>query len=99
LIAWAKARLTNSWMLDVQYLAAMAHSGWAALIVLSAARFLDLKLTAGVSGGLVAFAAVKEFVYDANFEVPRQTSKDDWEDFLGYLAGIALAWAVIGLSG
>lgn len=44
-----------------------------------------------VCGVLLAAAGAKEFWFDAKYEVPRQTFLDNAEDFLGYLAGVALA--------
>jgi hypothetical protein len=96
---WQKiqALLTNSWMNSVQYLAAMAHIGWAALIVLSVAMFSDQSYvwTGIFSGVLIVLAACKEFLYDANYELPKQTSADNWEDFFGYVGGTALAWILL----
>ena len=40
---------------------------------------------------IVALAAVKEFWFDANYEVPKQTNFDNWTDFAGYLFGVCLA--------
>jgi uncharacterized membrane protein YedE/YeeE len=45
------------------------------------------------AGGVVA-AALKEYWYDATYELPKQTFKDNTEDFLGYCAGMAVGWAV-----
>lgn len=97
---WLAKYLTNEWMNETSFLAPMAHIGWAALIVLSVALLTstNLKICAVVSAGLVVFAGLKEYVYDANFELPKQTFKDNTEDFVGYLGGLLLAWAVIGLQ-
>ena len=94
---WFKIKLTNSWMNSVIYLAAMAHVGWAALLLLSV-HILSARSTradAWASGALLVFAVMKEFVYDANFEIPKQSFKDNAEDFLGYLGGVVLGWAII----
>ncbi len=92
-----KALLTNTWMNSVTYLAAMAHIGWAALILVSVAFVSNTSLAtcAYASVGLVVFAAIKEYGYDANFELPKQTWKDNTQDFAGYVGGVALAWGVI----
>lgn len=92
-----RALLTNSWMNSVTYLAAMAHIGWAALIVLATAVLSNVHIAtcAYVSGGMIVFGLVKEYVYDANFEIPRQTWKNNTGDFAGYVGGVALAWAII----
>lgn len=89
MIAWLKKYLTNSWMNETNYLAAMAHVGWAALIVLSAAIFTNSNITRlwEVSAVLIVFAGLKEYVYDANFEIPKQTWKDNTQDFSGTSVG------------
>lgn len=94
-----KSAFTNTWMNDVTYLSAMAHSGWGALIVVSTALFsAAFKVRLGITGGLVLYALVKEFAYDANFEVPKQSFWDNLEDFVEYLAGIALAWGLLWIK-
>ncbi len=40
---------------------------------------------------LAAFAAWKEFYFDAKYEVPKQTFLNNLTDFTGYALGIALA--------
>jgi len=96
--AWLTAH--SDFMNEVPYLAAMAHIGWACLIVLSAAMIsvLDMHWCIGISISMTVFGLVKEYVYDARFERPVQSFRDNTEDFAGYLGGIALAWAVIGIS-
>jgi hypothetical protein len=44
--------------------------------------------------GFVVAAALKEYVYDANFETPHQTFVMNTADFLGYCVGIGLGIAV-----
>lgn len=39
----------------------------------------------------LALAAMKEFWFDATYEFPKQTFRDNLEDFLGYACGIGLA--------
>lgn len=78
----------SSFMNDVQFLAFMAHAGWSGLSTL-AALFLFGVWPAIILGMLwVAFASVKEFYYDTNFEIPRQTFADNLEDWIGYAAGL-----------
>ena len=89
-----KAALTNKWMSDVTYLAAMAHVGWACLIVLTA-YILHPSAAITTALGVMIFAALKEYVYDANFEIPKQTARDNTQDFLGYLGGVLLAALVL----
>lgn len=89
----------NRWMNDVNFLAAMAHFAWAALIVVSS--FLLRRSwpeTEWWTGALVAFAAVKEFFYDARYELPKQTVWDNVSDFLEYCAGCGAGWGVLWLA-
>lgn len=87
----------SDFMNEVNYLAAMGHIGWACLIVLSTALMTscNMRWCLGISAGMTIFAGCKEYLYDANFERPKQTFKDNTQDFVGYLGGIGLAWAVI----
>jgi hypothetical protein len=102
---WAKIKawltVHSDFMNSVVFLAAMAHVGWGALIVLVPQFVLGIDLRLGVwtSVFLTAFAIGKEFFWDSNFEKnPPQTFKDNAQDFCGYLGGIALAWGLIGLA-
>jgi hypothetical protein len=107
--AWMKVHLTNSWMASNGFDSTMAHIGWAALLVFATA-IVSIALIVGIppgilpacgwcSGGLVIFAAGKEFIFDPAFEIPKQTIYPDGvQDFAGYIGGIALAWGVILLS-
>jgi len=104
ILGWLKAKLTNSWMNNANYLAAMAHSGWAGLILGIVVLFTipglpDLKLVGAFTGLLlIGWAAPKEFIYDANYEVPEQTFADNMSDFLEYVVGAAIVWAAIGIK-
>jgi hypothetical protein len=40
------------------------------------------------------YAAIKEYYFDARYEVPHQTFWDNTEDFLGYIIGAALACVI-----
>jgi hypothetical protein len=96
-----KAWLTthSDFMSSVTFLAAMAHVGWAFIIMLTP-QFLfgvDVKLALWVSIALTAFAACKEYIYDANIEQPKQTFIMNTQDFCGYLGGIALGWIIIAV--
>jgi hypothetical protein len=100
ILNWLKTHLTNSWMNNNYFLAAMAHSGWSGLIIacggiLTMAGLPNLMVVGALSAGMVLFAAVKEFWYDANYELPKQTAFDNITDFLGYCAGVAIIWLVI----
>jgi hypothetical protein len=95
---WARVKewLTthSDFMNSVGFLSTMAHVGWAALITLTASLF-SLRLCIMVSGALIIFATIKEYYFDATFERPKQSWKDNTQDFLGYLGGIGLAWVVV----
>ena len=92
--------LTNTWMNNVTYLATMAHIGCIAAVVLGLARFIHTpRYMTIMSAIFVVAAAIKEFWYDARYELPPQSTKDNVQDFVGYLGGISLAWLVISLSG
>jgi hypothetical protein len=86
----------GAWMSDVQVLASGCHflMSFGPLVVAAylGASLLVLKC---LSGFVILFALVKEFLYDANFEVPHQTFQMNLEDFLGYCAGTAFAWGVV----
>jgi hypothetical protein len=94
--AWLKSKLTNTWMNNMDYGWFMAHSGWALSIFLTTALVShESRAVLGwLSLGGVAAAALKEYVYDANFEIPKQTFADNTKDFLGYCAGITMGWAI-----
>jgi hypothetical protein len=101
---WAKIKewLTthSDFMNSVTFLAAMAHVGWACLIILSTALISSSNMhwCIGVSAFMFVFAAIKEFWYDMMFERPKQTWLDGIGDFVGYLSGIALAWVVMSIT-
>ena len=88
---------TNAWMSNVQFLAFMAHSAWFAVALLAVGMFSGYSYaTLGIfSLAMVLLAACKEFIYDHFWEVPVQTNADDWQDFIGYVSGLALAWALV----
>jgi hypothetical protein len=100
LVAWLKAKLTNSWMNNPEYGFFMAHSGWAFALLVSAAYLshTNIRLLEWVTAGGFLAAALKEYVYDALFEVPKQTFTDNTEDFVGYLVGLAIGWCVLFLG-
>lgn len=92
--------LDNTWMNNINYLAAMAHIGWAALIIIVVGMFtkLSYKWMGIATGAFIFLAAIKEFWYDAQFEIPMQTLADNTHDFIGYMAGLVLAWCVVLLK-
>ena len=44
--------------------------------------------------GFVIYAAIKEYWFDAKYEVPHQTFANNTEDFIGYCLGAAVGCAV-----
>jgi hypothetical protein len=86
----------NKWMNNVTYLAAMAHIGWAYLIPLTFA-FLGATLfqLIGLTSLFILYAAIKEYWYDANYELPKQSFQENTQDFIGYLGGLLFLWIVI----
>jgi len=40
---------------------------------------------------LILYAAIKEFWFDATYEIPKQTLNDNVQDFVGYAVGGVLA--------
>jgi hypothetical protein len=69
------------------FIAFNAHAGFAYAIVHTfGVRLLPVVLVV---------AAVKEFWFDANYEVPKQTTQDNVTDFVGYATGAFLALLAI----
>lgn len=70
------------------WIAFNAHFWFAAFLVLAAggARWAFY--------GVIIAAALKEFWFDAKYEVPKQTSFDNWSDFAGYALGAMLGGLV-----
>ena len=87
--------LTNKWMNDSYFLTACAHSFglWAILLTI---YFLFGTIPLIVASSLfVVAAAVKEFWYDAKYELPVQTTFDNVFDFVWYIVGIAMCLIVV----
>ena len=91
--------LTNSWMTNDFFIGFMAHLLGSVSLLLTVALLSKLEMGAILiaSAAMLFAAAIKEFVYDLNFEIPKQTLKDSALDFVGYCAGIATAWLVIAV--
>ena len=48
-----------------------------------------------IAWAFVGYAALKEFWYDANYEIPKQIFRDNLEDFAFYILGLLVglfAW-------
>jgi hypothetical protein len=93
-VATVTSVLTNTWMNNPTYLAQMAHFLGAYAIIFTTFHFAGLQkaLLATLAGALIA--AIKEFWYDANYELPKQTSFDNILDFTMYVIGGGVALAV-----
>lgn len=65
---------------DIQFVAFWAHFGVAYIVV----SYLPSWWTAGA---IALVAGVKEFVFDARQEKPKQTFLDNLEDWIGYVLG------------
>ena len=73
---------------DPQFVAFNAHWGFAFFAVVVAQKYGFNAV--GVATGIVLTAAVKEFWFDARYEVPKQTFADNLEDFFGYFIGATM---------
>jgi hypothetical protein len=76
---------------DPLWIALNAHFWFAAFVILL------LKGDWWAVAAFIFLAAFKEFWFDAHFETtPPQTTRDNWTDFSGYVAG-ALAGALTAM--
>jgi hypothetical protein len=93
----------NTWMNNPQYLAQVGHL-FGACSVLLTTGIMALALGAGwlpvlvVLAAGVAAAAVKEFWYDMQYELPRQTWGDSAMDFGFYVLGAGLGTGLFALA-
>lgn len=99
MLAWfndlLRPYLTNSWMADPDIDAYLAHVFAAATVVLGCDRIWDAKWESTLA--VIVAAAVKEYWFDMNFELPKQTWGGSTMDFVTYLAGIPLALGILAL--
>ena len=70
------------------FIAANAHCWFACVLVTIALHHMETLIVVPVALGL---AALKEFWFDATYEVPTQTFFDNATDFAGYALGIGIA--------
>lgn len=89
--------LTNKWMNDPQYLAQIGHTLGGAWLLALPCFFLGHQVWHWAWLGIFAYAAVKEFFYDARYEVPKQTFGDNLMDFLFYQLGAGLGAGLVFL--
>ena len=92
-------KFDNSFMNDANYLAQVSHLFSAYAIVLTAGFFWGKLATALVFAVGMILVSFKEFWYDANYEVPKQTPINNWMDFAFYFAGGFVALFVKVLHG
>jgi hypothetical protein len=79
---------------SIQFVAFWAHLGVSGLLVI-----LAYKLGFGpyMVGTILAGGAIKEYYFDARYENnPPQTFLDNSEDFVGWLAGVAVGLRLKG---
>ena len=89
----------NTWMNNPQFLAQIGHSLGGLSIILVTAYFTHGFIPVLVAAGaIVVAAAIKEFWYDANYELPKQTSTDNWMDFGFYMVGMIVGLGVVALK-
>ena len=95
--SWLKG---GAWMSNTQVLAAGCHFLISSMpLVLAFLLFgVSLSVVGWMSVGIVVFGFFKEFWYDKNYETPTQTFAMNLQDFLGYCAGTAFAWGVVGVK-
>jgi hypothetical protein len=48
-----------------------------------------------VALAVAGLAAIKEFWFDARYEIPKQTFQDNFADWTGYIAGAAISAILI----
>lgn len=85
----------NTWMCNPRFLSISAHI-WFGCSLIEA-----VWIHWGVGKAWIALlvlalcAAAKEFWFDATFELPKQTGRDNWEGFISYILGGYLGIAII----
>lgn len=89
--------LVNTWMNNTYFLATSAHIFFGLSTVETAFLGWGTRGEYIACGSLIFMAAVKEFWYDAAFELPKQTLIDNIIDFTGYMVGIGLGVLLIKL--
>jgi hypothetical protein len=74
-----------------EFVAFMAHMWFAYAVVKTSGHYL-------VALPVLALAAFKEFYFDARYESPKQTFRDNLTDWLGYTTGALLACGALALK-
>jgi hypothetical protein len=80
----------NTWMNNPNVLAQFGHAGIPYGLLLTLDKFHS-PLFWPVAIGIMVFALVKEFWYDAKYELPKQTFITNLIDFSFYALGVGLA--------
>jgi hypothetical protein len=83
--------MNNSWMNNPNVLAQFGHAGIPYGMLLTLDKFHHNLLFWVVALGILAYAPIKEFWYDANYETPKQPFKNNLIDFSFYCLGVGLA--------
>lgn len=85
------------WTDNPNFNAQAAHFGVGYGVAMTTMKFAYRKhpvIGIGVSLLFIAYAALKEFWYDANFEIPAQDFASNFEDFffyhLGFITGLVV---------
>lgn len=73
---------------SMQFVAFNAHWGVTYAVLHFGSRVASLWILIAV---VLVAGALKEFILDARNETPQQSAKDNWQDWLGYATGCALA--------
>jgi hypothetical protein len=83
------------WTDNPNFNAQVAHFGVGyAVGVTTFARTSLASVRVGVTLGFLAYALLKEFWYDAIYELPPQSPANNFEDFLFYLVGLSVGMFV-----
>lgn len=86
--------LTNEWMNNPTFLAQAAHFFGAYAVCISAFAIWNLSAAKKTAIIFASCALLKEFIYDANFEMPTQKFLDNLLDFSFYCIGLIVALAI-----
>ncbi len=89
----------NAWMTSFDFITQAAHTSLGANVVMLAIVFghSAAAVLATALAFVLGYAAPKEFWYDALYELPAQTSRDNWTDFAFLTLGAVLGVGVFFL--
>lgn len=94
-----KSLLKNKWMTNTTFITQAAHALLTAFAIIVCAYFTKGIVPPLIAAGVAfVYAVVKEFIYDANEEVPVQTSFDNWLDFTFLCLGTAIGLGLVCLK-